>query len=107
MAIWPLLEATRAKVKFISYEPAIGPLTILRHKEKPDWIICGGESGMGYRLMAESWATCIKEECDDYFVPFFMKQMAGLKPIPNDLMVRQFPVGKPYLFRSQIIICKK
>lgn len=88
---WPILAQFNVRVRFISYEPAIGPLTIIGHKERPDWIICGGESGKGYRLMAESWATSIKEECDDYFVPFFMKQMAGLKPIPEDLMIRQFP----------------
>ena len=88
---WPILAQFNLRVRFISYEPAIGPLTIIHHKEKPDWIICGGESGKGFRDMPPIWAEDIMEECDEHFIPFFMKQMAGLKPIPEDLMIRQFP----------------
>ncbi len=88
---WPILAGFNLRVRFISYEPAIGPLTILDHKEKPDWIICGGESGKGFREMPSIWAENVMEECAEHFVPFFMKQMAGLKAIPDDLMVRQFP----------------
>lgn len=88
---WPILAQFNVRVRFISYEPAIGPLSILGHKEKPDWLICGGESGKGYRPMPEIWAENVKAECDEHFVPFFMKQMAGKKPIPDDLMLRQFP----------------
>lgn len=88
---WPILAQFNARVRFISYEPAIGPLTILDHKEKPDWLICGGESGKGYRPMPTVWAADVQEECAEHFVPFFMKQMAGLKPIPADLMIQQFP----------------
>jgi protein gp37 len=41
-------------VRFISYEPAIGPLRIGLHDklEMPNWIICGGESGPDARMMA-------------------------------------------------------
>lgn len=90
---WPILAQFNVRVRFISYEPAIGPLTILEHKEKPDWLICGGESGKGYRPMPMIWPTDLYEECCEHFVPFFFKQMAGLKPIPEDLMIRQFPAG--------------
>jgi protein gp37 len=88
---WPILQQFNVQVRFISYEPAIGPLTILDHKEKPDWIICGGESGPGFRPMPLSWAEDVLEECGEHFVPFFMKQTAGKGPIPEDLMIRQFP----------------
>lgn len=90
---WPILAQFNLRVRFISYEPAIGPLTILNHKEKPNWIICGGESGKGFRDMPEPWAEGVMGECDEHFIPFFMKQMAGLRPIPQDLMVRQFPAA--------------
>jgi protein gp37 len=90
---WPILRAVPAAVRFISYEPAIGPLELQgddgRH---PDWLICGGESGHGYRDMPLSWASNIMAECGAARVPFFMKQMAGKKPIPPGLMVREFPV---------------
>jgi len=49
----------------------------------PDWIICGGESGPGARIMEPA------------NVAFFMKQMTGKKPIPADLLVRQFPDRHP------------
>jgi protein gp37 len=98
---WPILERFNLRVRFISYEPAIGPLTILNHKHVPDWIICGGESGKGFRDMPAAWAENVMEECAEHFVPFFMKQMAGLKPIPKDLMIRKFPrslaVSRPHL----------
>lgn len=88
---WPILERIPARVRFISYEPALGPLTIREHDAKPSWLICGGESGRGYRDMPIAWANDIGWDCKAADVPFFMKQMAGLKPIPPALMVREFP----------------
>ena len=90
---WPILQAVPAAVHFISYEPAIGPLLLHANDGRhPDWIICGGESGRGYRPMPEQWASELMAECGAALVPFFMKQMAGKKPIPDNLMIRQFPV---------------
>jgi protein gp37 len=91
---WPILARFNVRVRFISYEPAIGALTILDHKEKPDWLICGGESGTNFRPMPMHWAGDVMDECAEHFVPFFMKQMAGLKPIPEEIMVRQFPAPR-------------
>lgn len=89
---WPILRGISAKVRFISYEPAIGPLELHADDgQHPDWIICGGESGPGYRDMPEKWASDLRAECGVARVPFFMKQMAGKKPIPPGLMVREFP----------------
>jgi protein gp37 len=88
---WPILKAIPAAVRFISYEPAIGPLE-LHDGDQPDWLICGGESGPGYRDMPEEWADNIRYECGVRGVAFFMKQMAGKKPIPYRLQVREFPL---------------
>lgn len=85
---WRILKDIQA-IRFISYEPAIGPLVL--GGARPDWIICGGESGRGARMMQPGWAYALKRECEAAGVPFFMKQMTGKKPIPDDLMVRQFP----------------
>jgi protein gp37 len=41
---WKLLHTIPARVRFISYEPALGPLRLPR-QDLPDWVICGGESG--------------------------------------------------------------
>jgi protein gp37 len=88
---WPkLLAVQNSNVKFISYEPAIGPLRI-QFGPTPDWIICGGESGHGARLMDPQWARDLRDDCKDEGISFFMKQMTGKKPIPDDLLIRQFP----------------
>lgn len=78
-------------IRFISYEPALGPLRLGRAKPYPDWIICGGESGQGARLMAPQWARALRDECARLRIAFFMKQMTGKTAIPSDLVVRQFP----------------
>lgn len=87
---WPILNAVPAAKRFISYEPAIGPL---EPWGKPDWIICGGESGAGARLMPAEWARDVMAYCAVADIAFFMKQMTGKGPIPADLMLRQFPVA--------------
>ena len=91
---WPILQRVPARVRFISYEPAIGPLSMAGPR-KPHWLICGGESGQGHRAMHLTWAYRIMDECREWGVSFFMKQLSGTRPrdtdIPADLMVRQFP----------------
>lgn len=88
---WPILDDIPAVVHFISYEPAIGPLRLHNGPQQPDWLICGGESGPGARMMDPDWADDIKVDCQHAGVSFFMKQMTGKKPIPDYLMLREFP----------------
>jgi protein gp37 len=88
---WPILSKIPAAVHFISYEPAIGPLRINPGVFQPDWLICGGESGPGARMMDPNWAAAIKHDCQRAGIHFFMKQMTGKKPIPDHLMLREFP----------------
>jgi protein gp37 len=97
---WPILREVPAAVRFISYEPAVGPLRILgedQHSKMPDWLICGGESGPGFREMPLQWANDIGWICRANGVAFFMKQVSGFKPkdsdIPPGLLVREFPVA--------------
>ncbi len=63
-----------------------------------DWVICGGESGPGARVWPgfTDAARSLRDQCQAAGVAFFMKQMAGVRksampPIPDDLMVREFP----------------
>jgi protein gp37 len=88
---WPILCKIPAVVRFISYEPAIGPLSLAGYEYTPDWLICGGESGHGARQMDLAWARAIRDECAARGADFFFKQTTGKGPIPDDLMVRQFP----------------
>jgi protein gp37 len=66
-------------------------------RHKIDWVICGGESGHGARTAPEwqEWAEGLLEECRAERTPFFMKQMPKLAPIPEHLMVQQFPGHYP------------
>lgn len=56
-----------------------------------DWIVAGAETGKGARPMQSDWAKNLLNQCKNAGVPFFMKQMTNRKPIPKDLMVREYP----------------
>lgn len=56
-----------------------------------DWVICGGESGPGARPMHPDWARDLKFQCKSAGVPFFFKQMSKKQPIPDDLIIREYP----------------
>lgn len=71
-----LLRKTKAKTKFLSLEPLIGPLPKLNLK-KIDWVIVGGESGRRPRPMAAEWVLDIQEQCNMAGVSFFFKQWGG------------------------------
>jgi Bacteriophage protein gp37 len=70
------LRQTKAKVKFLSLEPLIGPLKDINLTDI-DWAIVGGESGYGARPVKEEWVLDIRRQCRDYNVPFFFKQRGG------------------------------
>jgi protein gp37 len=71
-----LLKKTKARVKFLSCEPLIGPLNKMKLKGI-DWVIVGGESGRKPRPMNEEWVTDIKNQCQRADVAFFFKQWGG------------------------------
>jgi protein gp37 len=104
----PHLLETPASVRFISAEPLLGPVDLTSMKRsggtglmRPldgrfrtlDWIIVGGESGPGARPIDPDWARSLRDQCAASGVAFFMKQMDKKTPIPDDLLIRQFPGG--------------
>lgn len=70
------LLQTKAKIKFLSLEPLLGPLGILPLKGI-DWVIVGGESGPGCRSMDPVWVEGIFQQCKQQGIPFFFKQWGG------------------------------
>lgn len=56
-----------------------------------DWVIQGGESGHHKRPFNLDWVYSMKQQCKDAGVPYFFKQIDKIKPIPEDLMIREFP----------------
>jgi len=98
---WPIMREIPAAVRFCSYEPAIGPLRLFKEQNGYDyanglnWLICGGESGPGYRPMLSAWEQDIRVDCLRAGVSYYFKQMAGKRPIPMDFnLVREFPENR-------------
>lgn len=111
----PKLLAVPARVRFLSMEPLLGSVDLRFHiyseptgnfrthggkrqfelRRPADgglhWVIAGGESGAGARLMHPDWARSLRDQCSAAGVPFFMKQMTKKAPIPDDLLLREFP----------------
>jgi protein gp37 len=82
--------------RFVSFEPLLGPVKGLPLEDwhRLDWVIVGGETGPGAYPMDPDWARSIRDKCKDAGVPFFFKKMgsAWKGQIPNDLLIRNFPL---------------
>lgn len=97
----PILLQTPAAVRFVSYEPALGPVDFteiigpgligrdallidrrfsIRGEQHLDWVIVGGESGPGARPFDMAWARQTIQQCQQAGVPCFFKQ-AGSVPM--------------------------
>lgn len=93
---WPPMRqlAKRGWLVFVSIAPMLEPVRL------PDdflalarWVIVSGEQGphKHVRDMEPAWARAVRDQCRVARIPFFMKQMAGKRPIPPDLQIREFP----------------
>lgn len=94
--------------RFLSVEPQLGTLDLCEYlgiwcnqttgkwvnfkSSSIDWVIQGGESGHHRRPFNLNWAYSLKRQCESANVPYFFKQIDKVLPIPEDLMVRQFPI---------------
>jgi protein gp37 len=76
------LRQTGAAIKFISFEPLLGPISNI-DLEGIDWVIVGGESGPKARQMQSEWAIEIRDRCLAANVPFFFKQWGGTNKKKN------------------------
>lgn len=77
-----LLRSTKAKVKFISFEPLIDSVGNL-NLNNIDWTIVGGESGPKARDILPEWVIEIRDQCIEQEVPFFFKQWGGVNKKKN------------------------
>jgi len=78
--LWRLdvLRETDAHVKFVSFEPLLGPLGTV-NLDSIDWVIVGGESGPGARPMERAWVLELRDQCLGTGSPFFFKQWGGVQ----------------------------
>jgi protein gp37 len=74
-----LLE-TSAAVRFVSVEPMLGPVDLLKDPRwfwagsGLNWVIAGPETGSGARPMKNEWIRNLYAQCKDAGVPFFDKK---------------------------------
>jgi len=109
----PILLQTPAAVRFVSYEPALGAVSLsafwdqfpdcgppcftctppcnavvrdCAHTPRAslDWVIIGGESGPGARPCDLDWIRSIVQQCRAAGVPCFIKQL-GARPYDESL----------------------
>jgi len=92
------LRKIPAVVRFVSYEPALGPLDDLSLRGI-DWVIYGGESGPGYRQHDLDWPRIMLMKCAELGAAFFFKQSAAPRTemgIELDgRLVRYWPTPRP------------
>lgn len=67
------LRLAPASIRFISFEPLIGPVGPV-DLTNIHWAIVGGESGLGARPIKEAWIDEIHAQCVRFSTSFFFKQ---------------------------------
>jgi protein gp37 len=106
----PLLLDTRAAVRWVSAEPLLGEIDLNRiilkesigkppisisalrgwyggwldaegNPAKLDWVVVGGESGKGARLIDSDWVRLMRDQCASVETPFFFKQWGQFAPL--------------------------
>jgi protein gp37 len=99
----PVLLRTPSRIRFVSYEPALGPIDFRHDTEigpmtwlkrydigsdpchRIDWVIAGGESGPHSRIPEPHWFRSVRDQCAAAGVAFLFKQWGEWAPhIRND-----------------------
>lgn len=120
----PQIMKSGARKKWISLEPLLGPVNIApylltehqkrgfdnqyvaprfgwQYSDKFDWVVVGAESGPNRRPCELEWVRQVVEDCREYGVPVFVKQLdlngkleTDIRKFPEDLQIRQVPWKK-------------
>lgn len=109
----PWLLKTPAAVRWVSYEPALGPVNLRRIREYDwhvdaltgervfpearrscysslSWVVCGGESGPGARPFDVQWARDTITQCKAARISCFVKQLGRVVHADP----REFPTSR-------------
>ncbi len=71
-----ILKQVPAQVRFVSFEPLLGPIGEV-DLGGISWAIVGGESGPYHRLIKAEWIRELRKQCKRQRVAFFFKQWGG------------------------------
>lgn len=88
----PELLKAPALVRGLSVEPLIAPVDLGPWISEVQWVIVGGESGFNARMMEPDWVRNLRDQCQDWGVPFFFKQWGEWALDDTTQMMRR--VGK-------------
>jgi protein gp37 len=95
----PYLVKARAKVRFVSYEPALGPVDLEQpvpgskpvNGVYPPWmiqqldlVICGGASGPKAAPLHPDWVRSVRDQCQTAGVPFLFKSWGEWVPMGSN-----------------------
>ena len=80
----PILIQVPSVVRGLSVEPMLGPVNLRPWLNQVQWVIVGGESGAGARPMDPQWVRQIRDQCEEFDVPFFFKQWGNWVPANPD-----------------------
>ncbi|TWU46500.1 DUF5131 family protein [Rubripirellula reticaptiva] len=75
------LREVPAEVRFVSFEPLIGPVNQVDLRGI-HWAIVGGESGPGARPSHPDWFRRLRDICEKSDTAFFFKQYGDYAPAP-------------------------
>jgi protein gp37 len=110
----PILIALPAPIRFVSCEPLLDAINLRPFLDSIQWVIVGGESGMGSRPCATEWIEDLQRQCKEARVACFVKQLGThvisltegvllkfrdskggqLEEWPEPLRVREFPASE-------------
>lgn len=88
---------------WLSAEPLLGYIRLLDPYGDPayDWVVVGAESGPKRRPCKLEWVRGIVQQCQNYGIPVFVKQLdiggkleTDIRKFPEDLQIRQVPWKK-------------
>lgn len=92
------LRAVDAAVRFLSVEPALGPVANAVDLTGIDWCVWGGEAGPGFRPADPQWARDLLAACRKSGAAFFYKQSAGPVSGRGDRLdgqeIKEFPTPR-------------
>jgi len=71
-----LLQEIDAVNKCVFMEPLLGPIGEV-DLTGVKWVLCGGESGEGFREVQKDWVRGVKEQCDNQGCTFVLKQWSS------------------------------
>jgi protein gp37 len=96
---WPALrEVARLGSRvFVSFAPLVEKITLpppFLALGDQAWVIVNGMEKVAHKRMRDTdpdWMRALRDQCAAAGVPFFVKGMSFNRPIPFDLLIRQFP----------------